>query len=201
MKNAFDFPHLVSLVLIVAVSTLIAGLWADWRRNRIRPSPYENIFGQFIVAVVFMIIYVFVAFLLPALILTTVLWIILSSPDTVPDVVLGEATAQIAALISIGANFADVASTYGRVAFRKHIRQYLMFVIPTYFATMGLAWLGARALASKSHYQPAAIARAGRLFALPFLAPERGLNLLLIISAVFVVGAVSYLLRKRGENR
>lgn len=201
MIEADDLLQVVSLGLIVAMSTLIAGIWAERRRNRFRPSPNENLLGQFIIAVIFMIFYINFAFLVPAIILITILRAIKFLPKTTPGVVLVMTTVQVATLFSLGANFAVVASTYVRTTFWKHMRQYLVFVVPSYFATMGLAWCGGRALSSIDQPQPALILRTWRLFALPFLSPQREFNFLLLILIVFSVGAISYFLRKRGEER
>jgi hypothetical protein len=117
------------------------------------------------------------------------------------DLVLAETVAQLATLFSIGSNFADVASTRGPITFWKHVRQYAVVVLPAYYATVAVAWLGAVGLARWGHFAPGGAARTPRLFALPLLAPHAGLNLLLCAVVLCGVGAVSYLLRKRGEGR
>ena len=197
--DAMDYPHFVSLALVVAISTLAAGWWAERRRHRtVQP---KNLFVELLLALAFMLFYATIVYLLPAIIVASFLWGITSVPHATGDVVLAETVAQLATLFSIGSNFADVASTFGRVAFWRHMRQYAVFVLPGYYATMAIAWLGAAGLARGGHFAPENAARIPRLFALPLLAPHPILNLLLCAAVLIGVGAVSYLLRRRGEAR
>jgi hypothetical protein len=199
MENVIDYPHLISLILIVGVSTLIAGLWAERRRGQLF-APH-NVFVELILTLAFILFYTLVAFLLPAIIVTSIIWEITSLPETTPDIVLGETVAQIATLFSVGANFADIASTYGRVRFFRHLKQYSIFVIPIYYSTIGLAYVVVLVFTLIGWYQPIDTMRVWKLFTLPLLAPQRGLNLLLCISVLLGVGVVSFFLRKRGEER
>jgi hypothetical protein len=73
-------------------------------------------------------------------------------------------------------------------------------VVPAYYATLGLAWLGAQAVALITQY-PLAHLACRQLFAIPFLTVRLGLNLVLFISLFLAEGVVSYFLRKRGEER
>jgi hypothetical protein len=205
MTSAIDYPHLVVLGAVVAISTLAAGWWAEHRRHRMTPS--QNMFGELAVALVFMVFYTFVVYLLPAIVVAYLCWWITSvpvaaaGPYTTADLALAETVVQLAALFSVGSNFADVASTFGRAGFWRHLRQYAVLVLPCYYATMAVAWLGAVVLASGSRFPPGSGAFASRLFSPPLLAPHTGLNLLLCAVVLSGAGAVSYLLRKRGEGR
>lgn len=206
MDNPIGHSHLISLALVVAASTFIASWNAEKRRGWLR-MPYRwdtrkvsLVVGQSLVAICF--------FFVPALIVTIMLWIV-DLPKEITDEFemhrqfqasmnrIMQTSAQLATLFSVGANFADLASTYGRTNFWKHMRQYLVAVVPAYLVIMGAASLGAQALALIIHDQTAS---AWLLFTLPILSARPTLNLVLVASLLFACGAVSYLIRKRGEN-
>ncbi len=193
------YPHLVSAALIVAISTLVAGLWAEHRRQQ--PLQEKNFLAGLVLGITFMIFYSFFAFLLPAIVVTAALWAITSLPSSIPDIVLAETVTQVATLFSVAANFADVASTYGRVSFRRHMGQYCVAILPVYFATMGAAWLLALSMMLVSWFDPITYTRATRLFALPIIDSEPLVNICAFALLAIVAGAVSYFLRKRGEER
>jgi len=200
MESAIDYPHLVSLALVVALTTWIVGWRADQRRD---PHPAPAPFWAIPVGLVFMLVYCFAAYLLPAAVVTAfVHWVLHVPLKLDPDVAVSETIVQLATLFAVGGNYADMAGTYGRTRFGTHLRAYFAVVIPAYFATMAVAWVGAQLLASTGNFDAHRIARAGRLFALPMLAPASpGLNLLLVGVLLLASACVSYLLRKRSENR
>lgn len=207
MDSATNYPHLVSLALLVAASTGFAKVIAEKRRRRIGVPPRLQLWEIPVIitfppiGIAIMLIYCFVCFLLPALVVSAVLWPIFHLEEPVPDVGTMETLVQLATLFSVGANFADIASTYGRTSFWKHIREYFVVVVPGYFLTMGLAWLGAQGLARMFHYQPSQVARAWRLFSLPSFSREPAWNLVVVASLLLAGGAISHLLRKRDESR
>ncbi len=202
-RQALGYPHFVSLALVVAASTLVAGNWAERRRGHDSTrgrSPCSLLAGLALVFAL-MLVYCFFCYLLSASVVVVILWAVFGLPYTTPDVAMAEAVAELATLFSVASNFADVASTYGRPNFWKHLRQYVVFVLPVYYATMVFAWAGAQALALKIHYEPFHAARAWRLFTLPTLTLVPMLNFVLFVTLFFAAGAVSYRLRKRGEER
>ena len=194
-----EYPHLVSLALIVALSTLAAGLWAESRRRNLAPAG-ETLLLEFVLVTLFMLLYSIMAFLIPALIVTVVLRTVFSAPSG-SHIVIAETTVRVATLFSIGANFADVASTFGRVSFLQHAKQYCVAVLPTYIVTMGVAWLLAQGIIKVCRFEPLNAARAARLFAAPVLAHDPVANIVVCILLVLGTGAVSFLLRRRGGLR
>jgi hypothetical protein len=200
MEGAIDYPHLISLALVVALTTLIAGTRADRRRE---PLETEPAWWAIPIGLAFMLFYCFVAYLLPAIVVTALVhWILHVPLDAGPEVAVSEAIVQLATLFAVGGNYADMAGTYGRTRFGAHLRQYFAVVIPAYYATMAVAWVGARLLALTGKFAAHRVARAGRLFALPMLAPDSpGLNLLLLGVLLVVSACVAFWLRKRSEDR
>lgn len=200
MESAIDYPHLISLALVVALTTWIAGWRAEQRRN---PQPEQPTpFWAIPIGLALMLFYCLAAYLLPAVVVTALVHWALRVPLNEPDVAVSETIVQLATLFAVGGNFADMAGTYGRTRFGRHLGEYFVVVIPAYYATMAVAWIGAQLLALMHHFDAFRVARAGRLFALPMLAPASpGLNLLLIGVLLFVAAWVAYLLRKRSENR
>ncbi|HEU4710838.1 MAG TPA: hypothetical protein VFS76_04695 [Pyrinomonadaceae bacterium] len=200
MDDVFNYPHLISLSLVVAISTFLANWHSERRRGQEEGGLGDAIAGSFL-TLVFTLFYCSVAFLLPAIVVAVVLDAVFSLPEATPDVVLAENAARIATLFAAGANFADVSSTYGRTTFLRHLRQYLLLVPVVYYATMALAWLGAQILAGIFTYLPANTARAWRLFAVPSLSTHIGLNIIVFVTLYVVMGVVSFFLRRRGEER
>ena len=200
MEGAIDYPHLVSLALVVALTTLIVGWRADQRRH---PQPTEPAVWATGLALAFMLFYCFVAYLVPAMIVTATLYWALHVPaDLGPDVAVAETIVQLATLFAVGGNYADIAGTYGRARFGRHLRQYFLVVIPAYYATMAVAWVGAHLLASTGKFGAHRAARAEKLFAPPMLAPTSPrLNLVLVCLLLCATALVSYRLRKVSENR
>jgi uncharacterized membrane protein YhdT len=200
MEGAIDYPHLVSLALVVALTTWIVGWRADQRRE---PQATTPAWWAIPIGLVFMLFYCFVAYLVPAVVLTALVhWLLHVPLNLEPEVAVSETIVQLATLFAVGGNYADIAGTYGRTRFGAHLRQYFVVVIPAYYATMAVAWVGAQLLASTGKFDARRVARAGRLFALPQLAPASPqMNLLLLGVLLFAAACVSYLLRKRSENR
>lgn len=191
--------YFISIGLIIPISTLFAGYWADKHRSKEEPST-QNVVVGFVLAMVFMIFYSVYAFFLPAIFVSSVLWTI-TSARSLPDIVKAVTVAQVATLFSVGANFADVASVYGKVSFRRHMRQYCVAVLPIYFTTMGVANILAQVLIQVDKYGVLHYEQVPRHFDLPQLAPQPLINILVCVSLILCEGVVSYFLRKRGEER
>ncbi|MBC8028721.1 MAG: hypothetical protein H7Z16_01305 [Pyrinomonadaceae bacterium] len=154
--------------------------------------------------IVVRLVYCFLLYYLPAVVLTWILMAIffpalpLKFEVVLVETPLFETMAQVATLFSLGANFADLACTYGRTRFWKHIVEYVIVIVPAYIVTLGLTWVGAQVLGLVIHYQPSPMVPAWRLYSIPALAPGQALNLVLLATLLFAYGAVCYRLRKRG---
>lgn len=199
MDTLFNYPHYVSLAFVVATITLFSGAKAHQRRG-------NQLIGDFfpldlLIVFPFMLFHFLFAYLLPAIILIFVFDAIFSMPESIPNIVLRAEVYQLATIFAMGANFADVASTYTQATFWRHMREYLIIIPLAYYFTMALAWLIVHSLALMIHYPSVNVSRSWQLFAVPFLTTQPLLNVILFTSIFLAEGVVCYFFRKHGELR
>lgn len=203
MESIPDASHLPLFLLILVAITLGSGQLAERRRGD--SADWSNIALVFLgitIGIVLMFFYVVAVFVVLGLSVAYLLWkVTFRSLADMDGLVQAETVLQLAALFSIAANFADVASTFGRVGFWRHTRQFVAFVPAAYYAAIGTTWLLALILVLRGNVNDYGAPQVWRLLKLPVLAPHAGLNTLLVTIVVIATAVTSYLLRKRGDER
>lgn len=198
-----SYLHLKLFVSVVATTTFFAMWWAHHRRGdarifgRVGPLHILTIF----VVWLFMHVYVILFYHIPALLLLYVPWSIASASPLVPGVAQSEAIGEVAALLSIGSNFADVASTYSHRGFWGHIGQFGLIVAPVYYGMVVIVWALTHLFAIVGWSPDDTAADALRLLVPTVRASSGWLDVFLIAGLLFVIGAGSYALRTRREKR
>lgn len=194
--------YLPVLFFLLVISTAVAAQWAESRRGN-RPD-WSNIFGVIVGLTLGMLLMSLVVATLHVLPAIGVVYIIakLSYPSGayVDSLTQVEAVGKLAAFISISANFADVASTFDRPTLSRHMRQWWVTVPLLYYTTLIASWCLAFLSFTRTGETVAAL-QPWQLFRLPMFTPNRGLNILLVVIIVISVALVSFLLRRRGEER
>lgn len=199
----YSYLHLKLFISVVASTTFFAMWWAHRRRGdaRIpgRVGPFQIL--AILVVWLFMHIYVVLIYHIPALLLLYVPWAIVSASPLEPDVAQSEAISEVAALLSIGANFADVASTYSHRGFWGHIGQFGLIVAPVYYGMVVIVWALTRLFAIVGWSTDYPAAGALRLLVPTVRASNAWLDAFLITVLLLAIGAGSYALRTRREKR
>ena len=193
----FYLPFLFPLLVI---STAVAAQWAENRRgNR---SDWNNIVGVIVGLTLGLLLMSFVVATLHVLPAIGVVYIISKlsyasgAPNSLAQV---EAVGKLAALISVSANFADVASTFDRPTLSRHMRQWCATVPLLYYITLIAAWC--LALLSLALTGENVIPMPWQLFKLPMLLSNTALNAFLVTVIVIGLALISLILRRRGEER
>lgn len=201
----YAYLHLRLFLSVVATTTFLAMWWAAHHRRggarisgRVGPLHILAILAVWL----FMHLYVLLIFHIPALLLLYIPWAIASaSPLVHATVAESEAISGVAALLSIGANFADVASTYSHRGFWAHIAQFSLVVAPIYYGMVAIVWVLTRLFSNLGWSPDYPSASALRLLVPTVRASSAWLDAFLIVVLLLAIGAGSYTLRILREKR
>lgn len=195
--------HLKVLISVVATTRLLAMWWAHHRRGRAIISGYMGPLRILAVLVMwlFMHIYVLLFFFLPALTLLYVPWRIAAGSPLEPNIAQFEAISEVGTLLAIGANFADVGSTYNHRGFWGHLAHFSLILVPAYCGMMVIVWAITHLFVAFGWSSDSATEAARRLLMPSVLASPIWLGTILVALLVLAIGAGSYVLRTRREKR
>jgi len=199
------YLHLQLFLSAVATTSLIAMVWANNRRGGDGHfNPYDILANPILWPILWLLMhaYVLLIYHIPALLLLYISWAITSEmPLVKPDIPQSESISEVATLLSIGPNFANVASTYRHRGFWGHILQFGLAVVLVYYGMVGAVWALTRLFANAGWSSDSPTAGALRLLVPTVRAPHEWLDALLIGVLLFVIGAGSYALRAVRERR
>lgn len=191
------FPHLLALGIVVLVGTTAVSIRGAVGRGEVGPGGAGS--GCLLPI---MILPTFLLHLLPALLavlLVQEVWLALpidwKDPAEFALVVFLPA-AKIGLLFSIAGNFSDLASLAGVPPLRRHLGQFLLALIPLYYASLAAAAGVGLLLGSLLSPPFRPLVPLGRLFAPPRVAPDPAVNAGLLVLLVAGCALVSYLLRR-----
>lgn len=195
MPMAFDYPHLISLLVVVVAITCSVGIWSARKRGEVKGK--SNLL-ELISLLIIVVLHVSILYLLPAIVL---LWLIKFcllglqlSPVTFVNELFEPAT-RIVVLICLLDNYADAWSIGKRVSLGVHYLQFLIFFFPSYYGIMGISWLLARVIAAGGGFDPVHVQAADGLFSVPRIHTDPILNIVFIFSLVCLAALISYGLR------
>lgn len=195
MPSAWDYPHFLSSCVVAVAVTASVGIWSGLKRGETtRVGPL----GGLILFLIWNVVHVTFSYLLPAFVAVAVLkvWVLrIHVPYAAYTSELMAPAAQMAVLFCLLANYADAWSVGKRVSLRRHCVQFLIALLPGYYAFMAAAWLLARLMAASGTFNPAYVKAANGLFSVPRLHTDSVLNAAILVVAVLLPVVISYGLR------
>ncbi len=201
MPTVYDYPHLISLLVVVVAVTCSVSIWSARKRGELKGK--GNILSL-IFFFIMIVLTVSILYLLPALIL---IWLIkfclmglrLSPVTFVSELV--ETAIRIAVLICLLDNCADVWSVGKRVSLGVHYLQFFIFIFPSYYGIMCISWLLARVIAAGGGFDPVYVQAADSLFSVPMIHADPTFNTVFIFSFICLAALISYGLRVSRARR
>lgn len=198
MPGAWDYPHMIALLIVVIAVTVLTALRAATRREELKGGgPLINILGCLVLTSVTFLQAIFF-YLLPALVVAWTIKLFIAgaelSPDTFAHVYIDPAL-KLATLICLLDNFADGMATRNRVGFGVHFLQFVVIVIPAYVVMMCVSWLLARMIGATGVFEPEYVEPACRLLTVPSFVPSTVVNMVTIGLLVVAAASISYPLR------
>lgn len=196
LGSIFDYPHYISLTIIIIFTTMFTAIWAEKKRGGLKGS--SGIFGFFVLIPVAVFHFIFLH-LLPSSIIVFLVKSYLGGVEISAGAFATEYAdpiLKIALLLSIVGNFSDVASQNKRISFVHHSILFMMSLSLAYYGAMIITWILTKLIAAGGGFDVAHVKESNNLFSIPNLMPDNLNNIIAISVLIIILTLFSYWLTK-----
>ena len=187
--GAFDYPHVIALILLVVILTASVEVWSA-RRSEHEAAAKSPTFPLMLVSIAMGVLFVFMFYFLPAAVLTVLIRYLAGEPEfsAASLQVETDAALKLAFMICLTDTYIETQRYEEKRRLLVHWVSYAVYLPSSYYGGMVIAWILARVIAAGGGFGPKQVAAASYLFSMPVFVHNPVLNWA-IIGGLVLAGA------------
>jgi uncharacterized membrane protein YfcA len=186
--GAFDYPHVIALILVVVILTASVEVWSARRRGDEGATKSPTL-PLMLVSIAMGVLFVFLFYFLPAAILTVLIRYFAGKPEFSGLQVETDAVLKLAFMICLTDTYIETQRYEEKRKLLVNLVSYAVYLPLSYYGGMVVAWILARIMAAGGGFGAKQVEATSYLFSMPVVVHNPALNWA-IIGSLILSGAL-----------